>query len=140
MSEPKGQPVHETGLLSAAIVALLVLTGVMLLALLTRTPPHPPLEVAPFALGPFLGASLAIGASAFHLVRERNRVGAWLAVVFALTAMVSFGPQKYFDPAIARIWPAVVIAQFAVVVIVAAGILCLRRGRARPNVARDRSE
>ncbi len=137
MSGPKAPSIHETGLLSAAIVALLVLTGVMLLALLTRTPPHPPLEVTPFALGPFLGASLAIGAAALRLVNARDRFGAALAIAFALTGLVSFGPQKYLDPAITRIWPAVVTAQVAVVVIVAAAILCLRRGRTRPNVARE---
>lgn len=91
------------------MIVLLVITGVMLLALVTRTPPHPPLEVPPFALGPFLGASLAIGAAALDLIRRDARHGTALAVLFALTALVSFGPQKYADPAISRIWPAVII-------------------------------
>lgn len=39
----------------------------MLLAMFTRTGPHPPLEVEPIALGPFLAASLAIGAAAYVL-------------------------------------------------------------------------
>ena len=114
---------------AAAIVVLLVLTGVMLLALLTRTAPHPPLEVAPFAIGPFLGASLAIGAGALHLVRQDGRYAGALAILFAVTAVVSFGPQKYFDPAFSRIWPAVITAQIAVVVVVAWSILTLRRKR-----------
>jgi len=114
---------------SAAIIALLVLTSVMLLALFSRTAPHPPLEVPPFALGPFLGASLAIGAAAFHLVRQSARYGSTLALLFALTALVSFGPQKYFDPAFSRIWPTVITAQIAVIVIVAWCIVTLRRGR-----------
>jgi len=99
----------------------------MLLALFSRTAPHPPLEVAPFALGPFLGASLAIGAAAFHLVHQGTRYASTLAVLFALTALVSFGPQKYFDPAISRIWPTVITAQIAVIVIVAQSMLTLRR-------------
>ena len=114
---------------TAAIAVLLTLTGVMLLALFSRTQPHPPLDVTPFALGPFLGASLAIGAAAFHLLREGARYAGSLAVLFALTAMVSFGPQKYFDPAFSRIWPAVITAQVAVIVIVAWGIVALRRRR-----------
>ncbi len=107
----------------------MIVTGVMLLALMTRTQPHPPLEVAPFAIGPFLGASLAIGAAALHLVRHGARFGGALAILFAATVMVSFGPQKYFDPAFSRIWPAVITAQIAVVVIVAWNILALRGGR-----------
>jgi len=103
--------------LSAAIVVLLVLTSIMLLSLFTRTAPHPPLEITPFALAPFLGASLAIGAGALWLSRRGSDT--WLALVFAATVLVSFGPQKYFDPAFTRIWPAVILAQIAVLVIAA---------------------
>ena len=123
-SEPL-QRYHAT----AAILVLLTLTGVMLLALFSRTVPHPPLEVPPFALGPFLCASLAIGAAAFHLLRQGVRYGGTLAVLFALTVLLSFGPQKYFDPAFSRIWPAVITAQIAVIVIVAWSIVALRSGR-----------
>ena len=129
MSDPGESAARQNHPASAAIVALLVLTGVMLFALFTRTKPHPPLEVAPFAIGPFLGASLAIGAAAFHLVRQGARYGSTLAVLFALTALVSFGPQKYFDPVFSRIWPTVITAQIAVVVIVAWSILVLMRRR-----------
>lgn len=108
----------------AAILVLLVLTAVMLLALFTRTAPHPPLEVAPFALAPFLGASLAIGAVAF-LGRDDSRIGSAFALLFALTALVSFGPQKYVDPTFSRIWPAVITAQGAIMVIVVFGIKAL---------------
>jgi hypothetical protein len=51
---------HDNTASQAAILVLLVLTAAMLMALFSRTAPHPPLEVAPFALAPFLGASLAI--------------------------------------------------------------------------------
>jgi len=127
MSEIKPLVAQQNAVVSAAIIALLVLTAVMLLALFSRTSPHPPLEVVPFALGPFLGASLAMGAAALHLVRQGAHHGTTLAVLFALTALVSFGPQKYFDPAFSRIWPAVIMAQIAVLVIVACGIATLRR-------------
>jgi len=113
---------------TGAIVVLLTLTGVMLAVLFSRTAPYPPLEVPPFALGPFLGASLAIGAAAFHLLRQGVRFGGTLAVLFALTALVSFGPQKYFDPEFSRIWPAVITAQIAVVAIFAWSIVALMKG------------
>lgn len=113
----------------AAVLVLLVLTAVMLLALFSRTPPHPPIEVPLFALGPFLGASLAIGVAALYLLRQGARHGTSLAVLFALTALISFGPQKYVDPAFLRIWPAVISAQVAVIVIVAGAIFALRGTR-----------
>jgi peptidoglycan/LPS O-acetylase OafA/YrhL len=118
---PQGYPA------TAAILVLLTLTGVMLLALFSRSAPHPPIEAPPFALGPFLGASLAIGAAAFHLLRQGARHGGTLAVFFALTALVSFGPQKYLDPEFSRIWPAVITAQIAVITILAWSVVALRR-------------
>ncbi len=111
---------HQTSTrqaLSAAIITLITLTVIMVLALFTQTAPHPPLEVPPFALGPFLGASLAIGTAAFYLTHEDSRHTKMLAIIFALTALVSFGPQKYFDPAFSRIWPSVVTAQLAIGII-----------------------
>lgn len=117
--------------MQAAIIVLMVLTGVMLAALFSRTVPHPPLDVPPFALGPFLGASLAIGAAALYLERQGIRIGRACTILFALTALVSFGPQKYFDPALSRIWPAVITAEGAILVILAGSILG-RRGR-RPE-------
>ncbi|MDP6342914.1 MAG: hypothetical protein QF578_16475 [Alphaproteobacteria bacterium] len=128
---------RETGALpnylaTAAITVLLTLTGVMLLAMMSRTAPHPPLEVPPFALGPFLGASLAIGAAAFHVLSQGGRHGATLAILFALTALVSFGPQKYLDPQFSRIWPAVITAQVAVVTIFVWGVAAAWRRRRAP--------
>ncbi len=129
MSNAEESAAQQHHLASAAIVALLVIIGVMLLALFSRTPPHPPLEVPPFALAPFLGATLAIGAAAFHLVRQGARYGCALAALFALTVLVSFGPQKYFDPAFSRIWPALITGQIAVIVIVVWCVATWRRGR-----------
>ena len=105
------------GYAAAAILALLVLTGTMLFALFTRTEPHPPLEVEPFALGPFLGASLATGAAAYGLLVRGSRFAMAIACLFALTALVSYGPQKYVDLAFPKIWPVVIVAQLAISVI-----------------------
>ena len=125
MSETKAPPRTAHDELAPPVLVLIVLTAVMLAALFTRTPPHPPLEVAPFALAPFLGASLAVGAAA--LWQARSGAGVWLSMTFAATALVSYGPQKYFDPAFSRIWPAVLLAQAAVALIAYLAIGKLRK-------------
>ncbi len=114
---------------AAAVAILLVLTSVMLLAMFTRTEPHPPFEVTPFALGPFLAASLAMGTAAYVLIARGAQAGIWIALLFALTALVSYGPQKYFDPAFSRIWPAVILAQAAVAAIFVRTVGRMKSGR-----------
>ena len=129
--QTNGSPTGD-GYTAAAIAALLVLTGAMLLAMFTRTEPHPPLEVEPFALGPFLAASLATGAAAYGLAIRGTRFAMAIAFLFALTALVSYGPQKYVDPAFAKIWPAVIVAQVAIAVILWRAV-CLATRQMRPT-------
>ena len=127
---PRSRPLDfDQNAASAAIVVLLTLTAVMLLALFTRTEPHPPLIVAPFALAPFLGASLAVGLAALRLAGQGARSSAALMVLFAATALVSFGPQKYFDAAFPLIWPAVITAQAAIAVLLVYGMRTLLGAR-----------
>ena len=82
MSNQTNRHACEDRCTAAAIMVLVVLTSVMLLAMFTRTEPHPPLEVAPFALAPFLAASLAIGVAAYVLVASGARFAAATAVLF----------------------------------------------------------
>ncbi len=123
MQEQPNTSQAGSGYTSTAIVALLVLTSAMLLALFTRIEPHLPLEVEPVALGPFLAASLATGAAAYGLVVRGMRFAMAIALLFALTALVSYGPQKYFDPAFPKIWPAVIVAQLAIAVILCRAVV-----------------
>lgn len=118
MTDTSSQSNSGTEIAAAAILALLVLTLVMLTALYTETPPHPPRTIPLFALAPFFGASLAIGAAAYHQLRRNAPGAAPLALIFAVTALLSFGPQKYVDPAFPEIWPAVVAAQLAIAMLV----------------------
>ncbi|MEM8753708.1 MAG: hypothetical protein AAGF90_12095 [Pseudomonadota bacterium] len=112
---------------TAALIFLGVVQCLMLVALFTETPPHPPLAVAPFALGPFLSASVGL---AFAAAWSRARGGGPTAPLLAVAAaLVSFGPQKYFDAAFPQIWPAVIAAQAAMLVI-GAGVVAGRRARA----------
>lgn len=113
----------------AALAALITVHLLMLFALYTGTPPHPPQEIPLFALGPFLTAVLAV-ASAAWIMADRPAIRP-LGTATAVLALVSLGPQKYVDPAFALIWPAVVTGQLA---ILALGI-CLFRPAARTVAA-----
>lgn len=102
----------------AALLTLIILQVVMLAALYAQIPPHPPRAVAPFALGPFLGASISAAAAAMVLGATATRQGLFAGLLAAALALISFGPQKWIDPAIGEIWPAVLAAEVAVAVLV----------------------
>ncbi|MTI02983.1 hypothetical protein E1297_43965 [Roseibium sp. RKSG952] len=55
--------------------------------------------------------------SAIILQPLTNAAGRSLSILAALMALVSFGPQKYFDAQLALIWPAVFLGQLAALVI-----------------------
>jgi len=104
----------------AAIATLIILQVVMLLSLYSRTFPHPPETVAPFAIAPFLAVSLSFATGALLLGPLDDRLGQLLSVLAALCALVSYGPQKYLDAQFGVIWPAVIIGQVAVAGVIAA--------------------
>lgn len=99
----------------AALGALVVLQITMLAALFSRTAPHPPLVIVPFALGPFLGASIAVAIAAMVLQFNPSKLASVSAVVAVALALVSLGPQKWIDPNISQIWPAILVGQFAAI-------------------------
>jgi hypothetical protein len=113
----------------AALSTLAILQVTMIAALFTRTPPHPPFAVAPFALGPFLGASISIAVAAIVLGATGTRLGTAVSVLAAALALVSYGPQKWLDPAIAQIWPAVLLGEIAAVSVLVDAVLARRRGQ-----------
>jgi len=49
-----------------------------------------------------------------------------LSVIVVLLAMVSFGPQKWIDPAIGQIWPAVLLGELAACVLIVQALLRFR--------------
>ena len=98
---------------AAGLAVLLALELTMLLAMLSRTPPHPPLEVALFALGPFLGASISLALAGLMLGSARTVTSRAVSLAAVLFALISFGPQKWLDPAFPKIWPAVIVGQLA---------------------------
>ncbi len=100
-----------------AIVALPVVTGAMLLAMNTRIEPHQPPEVEPFEVGPFLAAQLAIGVAACGLIVRGIRLAPPIAALIALSARASCEPQEYVEPGTSRTWPAVIVGQVGVAII-----------------------
>lgn len=102
---------------SAALVTLLALQVIMLSALYAGIRPHPPVATPLFGIAPFLGASVSVALSALIVQPLTSATGRTLSVLAGVLALVSFGPQKYFDAQFALIWPAVVLGQIAAVVI-----------------------
>lgn len=101
----------------AALTTLILLQLIMLSALYAGIPPHPPVATRLFGIAPFLGASVSIALSAIIVQPLTSAAGRGLSVMAALMALVSFGPQKYFDAQFALIWPAVILGQLAAIVI-----------------------
>ncbi|MEL7463990.1 MAG: hypothetical protein AAFN79_07980 [Pseudomonadota bacterium] len=106
---------HTPEIRIAALIALAVLQIVMTAAMFAGVEPHPPLRVAPFAMAPWLAASIAVCLAAARL--SAGGPGGALSAAAALMALFSYGPQKFFDPAFPLIWPAVIAAQIACVAI-----------------------
>ncbi|SFA80755.1 hypothetical protein SAMN05421688_1066 [Poseidonocella pacifica] len=103
--------------ITAALATLVVLQLIMLTALYAGVPPHPPAAIPLFGMAPFLGAAISTAIAAMVTGPNTGRAGRGLSGFAALLALVSFGPQKYFDAQIGLIWPAVVTGQLAAIVI-----------------------
>ena len=101
----------------AALATLILLQLAMLSALYAGIRPHPPVATPLFGIAPFLGASVSVALSAIIVQPLTTAIGRGLSVTAALMALVSFGPQKYFDAQFALIWPAVILGQLAALVI-----------------------
>ena len=84
-------------------------------------------------MAPFLGASIAVTVAALMLGGVDSLIGRVTSATAVLLALLSFGPQKWLDPSIGRIWPAVLLAQVAVVVIGISWFAALRDSDRRPR-------
>ncbi len=117
----------------AALTTLVLLQLIMLSALYAGVKPHPPTSTPLFGIAPFLGASVSIAISAMVLQPLATTMGRSLSLLAALMALISFGPQKYFDAQFSLIWPAVVMGQFAAAVIFVRIFRAAREGVATSN-------
>jgi membrane-bound ClpP family serine protease len=117
--------------LKTACTVLATLQITMIFALFTKTPPHPPLELAPFAMTPFLAASIAICIAGILLSQQELTLPSKAVILLAaLLGLLSYGPQKYFDPVFPLVWPAVMTAQLAIVAMI---VLTLKTSKPRKN-------
>lgn len=103
----------------AALATLILLQVIMLSTLYAGIRPHPPIATPLFGIAPFLGASVSVALSAMIVQPLKTTFGRRLSVMAAVMALVSFGPQKYFDPQFPLIWPAVIFGQIAAILIFA---------------------
>ena len=103
---------------TAALSVLIILQAVMLGALYAGVAPHPPAATPLFGIAPFLGASLGAAVAALVLGVGTSPAGTGFSLIATAMALVSFGPQKYFDAQFALIWPAVIAGQLASLAIV----------------------
>ena len=101
--------------LDAGCLMLAIIQGVMLASLWFDVAPHPPRAIPLFAMAPFLAVSIGIALCARVLLT--HKAGPILAGLAALLALLSFGPQKYFDAAFGEIWIAVIASQITVLAI-----------------------
>lgn len=95
----------------AALGTLIILQLVMLASLFAGLAPHPPRAIPLFAMAPFLAASMAIATMALVLGPLSGTIAKTLTGSAVITALISYGPQKWLDPAIGEIWPAVLLGQ-----------------------------
>jgi hypothetical protein len=119
---------------AAALASLIILQSVMLSALYAGVPPHPPEAILLFGIAPFLGVALSVATAALILGPGSSRAGRWAGCFAALMALLSFGPQKYFDAQFALIWPAVLGGQLASLILIA-NLVMNGRARGRAGIA-----
>lgn len=101
----------------AALASLVILQLVMVFSLFAKVPPHPPETIPISGIGPLIGVSVAVALSAIIVGPTKDIAGRILSVLAVVLAFISFGPQKYVDPQFPLIWPAVISAQLAALVI-----------------------
>lgn len=119
-----------------ALIGLAVLQVLMFFALLVGSAPHPPRITPLFAMGPFLSASVALCLAVLSLPSGAGRLSAVLSGLAALMALLSYGPQKWTDPNIAEIWPAVLLGQVLALVLLGAAGMRMRRPADAPGALR----
>lgn len=116
----------------AALTALTLVQLIMLTSLFADLAPHPPRTIPFFAMAPFLSVAIAIAASAMIIGPLNGRTGKAMSILAALCALLSYGPQKWIDPAIGEIWPAVLTGEIAAFGLF---ILVFQRGTSRTETA-----
>ncbi|MCZ4272356.1 hypothetical protein [Maritalea porphyrae] len=110
-----------------SLIMLIVLQLTMIFSLFFKVPPHPPIAIPISGIGPLIGVSIGVALMAILIDPAKDRVARILSVIAVALALISYGPQKYIDPQFPLIWPAVIAAQLASLVILV-GVSHKRQG------------
>ena len=114
-------------LTKAAIAILITLKIIMLVSMFSGVQPHPPFTFILGGMGPFLGTAIACLIAAAICDPLKSWAGRIFAGVALVCALLTFGPQKYFDAQWPLIWPAVLAAQAAILILTVQMALGLRK-------------
>ena len=127
MSTAHLHPGQPKPMQTAALGTLIILQLTMLGALFFKVPPHPP-EIIPIGgMAPMVGAALCAAFAAL-VFKGEGTVGKLMIILTCLLSAISYGPQKFFDPAFPLVWPAVIAGQIAVLaLLIPIGRSLLRR-------------
>ncbi|WP_299347356.1 hypothetical protein [uncultured Maritalea sp.] len=110
-----------------SLIMLIVLQLTMIFSLFFKVPPHPPIAIPISGIGPLIGVSIGVALMAILIDPAKDRVARILSVIAVALALISYGPHKYIDPQFPLIWPAVIAAQLASLVILV-GVAYKRQG------------
>ena len=125
---PAEKTTSHRALALGSLAGIAVLKGVMLGGLYSRTPPYPP-----DFLSPFIGATLALATLSGVLLVLHSRRFFVPTLLFALTALLSYGPHKlypgshpFFFAQTPAAYPAIVVGSGLIAILVVSS-LRLRR-------------
>lgn len=88
---PLPQPGPSELAIQGGLLTLALQDALLFTALMAGVAPHPPA-----AVGPFIGALMALALRAAWGLRRPGRAGHGLALVVALLHLANFGPHKFF--------------------------------------------
>lgn len=89
--KPLPQPGTTEFAVQGGLLTLAFQDALLFAALMAGVAPHPPA-----AVGPFIGALMALALRAAWSLRQPGRAGHGLALAVALLHLANFGPHKFF--------------------------------------------
>lgn len=88
---PLPQPSPSAFVIQGGLLTLALQDALLFTALMAGVAPHPPA-----AVGPFIGALMALALRAAWSLRQPGREGHGLALAVALLHLANFGPHRFF--------------------------------------------
>lgn len=124
------QPGQSEFAIQGGLLTLAFQDALLFAALMASVAPHPPA-----AVGPFIGALMALALRAAWSLRQPGRAGHGLALGVALLHLANFGPHKFFTEQGPLIAPMVAVGLALIVQTAWLAGRSLWLGRARRTLA-----